>query len=517
MVWLVPASAQDNPRAATGETRNVGALVLLANATEHKADADLKAALVDPDPRARIVAARTIAVVPHGELYRDLVGALARERDAAAAAELARAVLYLRGDADMSLVLIVAKRFGPAIAPVVAEWTGRMQPAQLVQLLPDLVGLAGTRANRLTAIVAMAAETHPDRQDALLRAWMASAPPGQWGPIVRRLYIATEDLTGAVALLRDALQSTRQTVREETLWYAISRLAAKRQFPREVLEAGLPRQYSDQTDWEAFGRNLIARRLKKAPPADSAELIRNATGRDRPHLYRLRELPELTAAERAAMPDSSRPAWELFEVWIGPPSVRTMPSIAPGVIAETLSSAGCTLDAPRVGTAVVNFTVDGRPRTISRDERALPPPCLDAFTALTRLAVADPDTTVRDAGQGVVLPVMKAFVDCSSDIDAADATVTPVPVGQITPPRKTHDVQPIYPQEAQRQRIQGLVIIDATISRTGCVSDARVTRSIPYLDIAALTAVSEWTFEPTRIDGTPVPTLMTVTVNFELR
>ena len=187
-VFLVPVSAQDNSRAAAGETRNVGALVLLANAPEHRADADLKAALLDPDPRVRLVAARTIAVVPHGELYRDVVGALAREQDAAAAAELARAVLYLRGDADMSLVLIVAKRFGPAIAPVVAEWTGRMQPAELVQRLPELVTMAGPRVNQLTGIIAMAAQAHPNQQDALVRAWMALVPRGQWSILVRRLY-----------------------------------------------------------------------------------------------------------------------------------------------------------------------------------------------------------------------------------------------------------------------------------------------------------------------------------------
>lgn len=194
-----------------------------------------------------------------------------------------------------------------------------------------------------------------------------------------------------------------------------------------------------------------------------------------------------------------------------------MPVIAPGVIAQTLSSAGCTIEEPRVAAALVNFTADGRPRTISRDERALPAPCLDAFTALTRLAVADADYVVREGGQGVVLPLVKEFVACSTEPDPGSASPAPVHAGDITPPRKTHDVRPIYPAEAQRQRIEGVVIIEATISGTGCVGEARVTRSIPYLDAPALAAVTQWAFEPTRIGDQPVRTIMTVTVNFQLR
>jgi len=516
-VWLAPASAQEISHVAPAAKRSVGAVVLLANAAAHTADADLRAALTDADPRVRAVAARTIGVVPHGELYRDLVGALAREQDGVAAAELTRAVLYLGRGADMPLVLIVAKRLGPAVAPVVAEWTGRVQPEQLLKLLPELTTLAGARAGRLSGIVAMAAVTHADQQDALVRAWMAEAPRGQWNVVLRSLYRDGDDLKRAAPLFKDALQSSRQTVREETLWYLIALLATRRDVPKDVLEAGLPREETDQTEWETFGRNLIARRLKKAPAADRSELIKNATGRDRFYTFGLRDLPQLTAAERAATPDSSRPAWEVFADWNGSPSVRTMPAIAPGVIAETLSSAGCTIDTPRTVAALVAFTPDGRPRTITRDPRAQPASCLDAFTALTRLAVADADYVVGEAAQTVVLPLLQAFVACSSDADADTSSAGAVRVGEIIAPRKTHDVPPIYPAEAQSKGIQGVIIIDAIISRTGCVSDARVTRSIPYLDIPALTAVMQWTFEPTRIGDQAVPTIMTVTVNFQLR
>jgi protein TonB len=89
--------------------------------------------------------------------------------------------------------------------------------------------------------------------------------------------------------------------------------------------------------------------------------------------------------------------------------------------------------------------------------------------------------------------------------------------GQIKPPRKTKDVNPVYPAIAQSARVQGIVIIEATIGPNGKVTDARVLRSIPLLDAAALEAVRQWEYTPTLLNGVPVPVIMTVTVNFTLQ
>ena len=57
----------------------------------------------------------------------------------------------------------------------------------------------------------------------------------------------------------------------------------------------------------------------------------------------------------------------------------------------------------------------------------------------------------------------------------------------------------------------------ATIGADGRVKDAKVLRSIPLLDQAALDAVKQWQFTPTLLNGVPVPVIMTVTVNFTLQ
>jgi protein TonB len=77
-------------------------------------------------------------------------------------------------------------------------------------------------------------------------------------------------------------------------------------------------------------------------------------------------------------------------------------------------------------------------------------------------------------------------------------------------------VRPQYPPIAQSARVQGVVIIEATIGPDGTVQDARVLRSIPLLDGAALDAVKRWEFTPTLLNGQPVPVIMTVTVQFTL-
>jgi protein TonB len=88
--------------------------------------------------------------------------------------------------------------------------------------------------------------------------------------------------------------------------------------------------------------------------------------------------------------------------------------------------------------------------------------------------------------------------------------------GNIRAPAKIRNVQPEYPLIAQSARVQGIVILEATIGKTGKVEHVRVLRSIPLLDQAAIDAVRQWEYEPTRLNGLPVPVIMTVTVNFTL-
>ena len=89
--------------------------------------------------------------------------------------------------------------------------------------------------------------------------------------------------------------------------------------------------------------------------------------------------------------------------------------------------------------------------------------------------------------------------------------------GKIRPPTKIKDVKPVYPEAARSGRVQGMVIVEATIGANGKVIDTKVLRSVAMLDQAALDAVRQWEFTPTLLNGSPVPVVMTVTVNFKLQ
>ncbi|MEO5763050.1 MAG: TonB family protein [Vicinamibacteria bacterium] len=88
--------------------------------------------------------------------------------------------------------------------------------------------------------------------------------------------------------------------------------------------------------------------------------------------------------------------------------------------------------------------------------------------------------------------------------------------GNIKEPSKVKNVNPVYPDIAKQARVQGIVILECTISPQGRVTDVKPLRSIPLLEQAAIDAVKQWQYTPTLLNGVPVPVIMTVTVNFRL-
>jgi protein TonB len=84
----------------------------------------------------------------------------------------------------------------------------------------------------------------------------------------------------------------------------------------------------------------------------------------------------------------------------------------------------------------------------------------------------------------------------------------------VAQPKKIYDAPALMPELARQAGVQGLVILEITIGTDGAVTDAKVLRSIPLLDRAALDAVRQWRYEPTLLNGQPVPVVMTVTVEF---
>lgn len=88
----------------------------------------------------------------------------------------------------------------------------------------------------------------------------------------------------------------------------------------------------------------------------------------------------------------------------------------------------------------------------------------------------------------------------------------------VVPPRLLTEVKPKYTAQALRQQIQGTVVLEAVVSRTGEATAIRVVRSLDRggLDDEAIAAVRAWRFAPGRLGQTPVDVLVTIYLDFRV-
>lgn len=76
-------------------------------------------------------------------------------------------------------------------------------------------------------------------------------------------------------------------------------------------------------------------------------------------------------------------------------------------------------------------------------------------------------------------------------------------------------VSPVYPPIARQIGAQGSVVLQSIISKESTVESLRVVSSAhPLLDRAAIEAVSQWRFRPSRLNGEAVEVEAQITVNF---
>jgi protein TonB len=83
-------------------------------------------------------------------------------------------------------------------------------------------------------------------------------------------------------------------------------------------------------------------------------------------------------------------------------------------------------------------------------------------------------------------------------------------------PRGIKITRPQYPQEAFVKKIEGTVELEIVIDSNGRVVRARVVKSIPLLDAAAIRTVQEWVFSPAIKNGRPVATVASAPVTFRI-
>lgn len=108
---------------------------------------------------------------------------------------------------------------------------------------------------------------------------------------------------------------------------------------------------------------------------------------------------------------------------------------------------------------------------------------------------------------GVIGGVVGGCIGCTGDGPVLDYDQGPQIIRQT---------KPLYPQEAFVKKIEGVVEVEFLIDAQGDVVSARVIRSVPLLDAAAIATVKQWRFKPAVKGGRPVATIARAPVAFRI-
>ncbi|HXD73665.1 MAG TPA: M56 family metallopeptidase [Vicinamibacterales bacterium] len=131
------------------------------------------------------------------------------------------------------------------------------------------------------------------------------------------------------------------------------------------------------------------------------------------------------------------------------------------------------------------------------------------LNATLRLGSLEETITVSSASDG--RPLVMGITG-PRPADKPDPCAQSTAGGCIRPPVKLRDVRPVYPPGSDG----GPVELNARIDANGDVANISVVGSAdPVLAEAAITAVRQWEFTSTHLDGQPIEVMMHVHVNFQ--
>ena len=88
--------------------------------------------------------------------------------------------------------------------------------------------------------------------------------------------------------------------------------------------------------------------------------------------------------------------------------------------------------------------------------------------------------------------------------------------GNVAQAALIHKVQPVYPESAKAAHISGTVVLHAIIAKGGTIQHLDYVSGPQELMKAAMDAVSQWAYKPTKLNGEPVEVDTTINVVFQL-
>ena len=86
-------------------------------------------------------------------------------------------------------------------------------------------------------------------------------------------------------------------------------------------------------------------------------------------------------------------------------------------------------------------------------------------------------------------------------------------------PMPTKQVNPVYPDSARRNNIEGLILVTALVAEDGSIKEVKIKNNesgSTELATAAMKAALDWQFKPATVNKKPVEVYITIPFNFKL-
>jgi protein TonB len=200
---------------------------------------------------------------------------------------------------------------------------------------------------------------------------------------------------------------------------------------------------------------------------------------------------------------------------VAPPPPGPAPSLpAAEVVAPAVTPPATTKkrSTPPASSPAVN--APAAPMVTATDRAVLPPLEVEVVAGNRHQALAASNSSVKVEMQAAPAPgTTQPTSPAPSPASNSDAHVS---LSQDTSARVTRTVEPSYPLLAKQMKVQGAVVLQALIDKTGNIQDLHVVSGPTILAAAAREAVKQWHFKPYFQAGQAVETEARITVNFTI-
>jgi protein TonB len=189
-----------------------------------------------------------------------------------------------------------------------------------------------------------------------------------------------------------------------------------------------------------------------------------------------------------------------MHLWAQQP--RIVKAVDPDYSAETGAY------TPGLVTVKVQIAADGVPLALLQSSAAL-----DDHAAMA-LSLYQFESTPAGSEATIGMPVRRYKAPAPPKPEPQQAPGVPAPLERGA---LISSVPPLYPAEAKEKRIQGVVTLQALISKTGEVTNISFVRGPFLLYPSARRAVMQWRYRPYRLKGEAVEVDTQIDVNFKLQ